>query len=67
METIISKDKRTKRKILKENGCPIRSQLATRKKKKAGQAELARKLHANGHVTSFRVLFATYRTRVQET
>ena len=34
----MSEDKRRKCKILKENCCPIRSQLATRIKK-AGQAE----------------------------
>ena len=37
---IISEDKQRKRKILKDNCCPIRSQLATQKKK-ARQAELA--------------------------
>ena len=37
---IISGDKRRKRQILKENSCPIRSQLATRKKKKLGRLNL---------------------------
>ena len=42
------------------------NQTATRNtKKKAGQAELARKLNANVRVTNFRVLFAAYRARVQ--
>ena len=61
----ISKDKRWKRKILKENCCPIRQQLATRKTKKAGQVDLARKLDANVRVKNFRGLFAAYRARVQ--
>ena len=34
-------------------------------RKKAGQAELARKLDANVRVTKFRVLFAAFRARVQ--
>ena len=58
-------NKRRKRKILKENCCPIRSQLATRKKKKDGQAELARKLDASVSVTNFRALLTAYRARVQ--
>ena len=65
MEKIISEDKQRKRKILKQNCCPIRSRLATRKGKKSGQAELARKLDANVRVTNFRVLFAVYHARVQ--
>ena len=63
-KNLISEDKRTKSKILKRNCSPIRSQLAARKKKKAGQVELARKLDANVRVTNFRVLFAAYRARV---
>ena len=60
MKKIISGDKRRKRKILKENSCSIRFQLA----------ELARKLGANVHVThfcdmNFRELFAAYRAHVQ--
>ena len=43
------------------------NQIATSntKEKKARQVELARKLDANVRVTSFRVLFAAYRARVQ--
>ena len=33
----------------------LSNQIATRKKKKAGQAELARKLDANVRITNFRV------------
>ena len=40
MKKITSEDKRQKRKILKENCCPIRSQLATQKKKKLGRLSL---------------------------
>ena len=40
MEKIISEDKRRKCKILKENCCPIRSQLTTRNKKKLGWLSL---------------------------
>ena len=36
----MSGDKRRKRKILKENSCPIRSQLATQKKKKLGRLSM---------------------------
>ena len=57
--------KKRKHKILKENSCPIRLQLATRKNQKARRAELARKLDANVRVTNICVLFAAYRARVQ--
>ena len=40
MKNVISGDKQRKCKILKKINCPIRSQLATQKKK-ARQAELA--------------------------
>ena len=45
----------------------LSNQIATRttKEKKAGQAELARKLNANVGTTNVCVLFAAYRTRVQ--
>ena len=55
-------NKRRKRKILKENCCPIRSQ---HERKKAGQVELARKLDANVRVMNFRVSFVAHRARVQ--
>ena len=61
----MSRDKRRKRKILKENSCPIRSLFAKKKKKKtAVHAELARKREASVCVTNFLVLFAAYRVRV---
>ena len=43
------------------------NQIATHNtnEKKAGQAELTRKLDANVRVTNFRVLFAAYHARVQ--
>ena len=42
MKKIISGDIQRKRKILKENSCPIRSLFAIKKKKKAVHVELAR-------------------------
>ena len=43
----------------------LSNQIATQKKKKAGQVELARKLDANVRVTNFRVLFAAYRVQFE--
>ena len=44
------------------------NQIATSntKEKKAGQAELARKINVNDGVTTFRVFFAAYGARVQD-
>ena len=45
----------------------LSNQIVTRnmKEKKAGQAELARKLYANICITNFRALFVAYCARVQ--
>ena len=56
MEKIISKSKRRKRKISKEICCPIRSQLATRKKTKLGRLSL----HENWMRTSVLRIFVCF-------